>query len=427
MQSTIEGRPESKIREAQFKFGRLMREINHKITAGDDFKSILNFLFDSLNTIIPYDRIGIALIENGQLCSKWMKSKLPSGNLGPGYCGPLAGSSLKHILETGQPRIINDLVQYGVQRPESESTKLALKDGIRSSLTCPVYSDGAPIGIVFFSSGKSDTYKSEHIETYLEIADELSFVINQDRIRREAVHGRSTSQNVRMLLHDLKSPLGVIQGFLQIAQDESWYENLDQDAKKIFETLKRNAVHMNELLNELAELNHLNFYGSKLEVSEVSMSEFLSEISVSGLEMASKKSIAFKLECSSNLPDKAFFDPLKVRRAIDNLISNAVKYSARQTSIRLVISFLKVQLIFEVIDQGLGIPEHELPKLFREFGKTSVRPTEGESSSGIGLAIVKKIVEQHGGQVSIRSEVGKGSTFGFWIPLNQIGSRRISH
>lgn len=416
MSLSVESPTQSKIREAQFQFGRLMREINHKISAGDEFKNILNFLFDSLDTIIPYDRIGIALIEDGQLCAKWMNSKLPGGNLGPGYCGPLAGSSLKHILETGQPRIINDLVQYGMQKPDSESTKLALKDGIKSSLTCPVYSDGAPVGVVFFSSGKPNTYKSEHIETYLEIADELSFVINQDRIRQEAAHGRSTSQNVRMLLHDLKSPLGVIQGFLQIAQDESWYETLDQDAKKIFDTLQRNAFHMHDLLNELAELNHLNFHGNKADECEVSLKEFLSEIATAARDLASKKSITFKLECSNDLPEKAFFDPLKIRRAIDNLLSNAVKYSARQTCVRLVISFRNEQLHCEVVDQGQGIPESEFPKLFQEFGKTSVRPTEGESSSGIGLAIVRKIVEQHGGNVSIHSEVGKGSTFGFWIP-----------
>ncbi|MBX2996816.1 MAG: GAF domain-containing sensor histidine kinase [Bdellovibrionaceae bacterium] len=417
MSLSVEGPSQSKIREAQFQFGRLMREINHKITAGDEFKSILNFLFDSLDTIIPYDRIGIALIEDGQLCAKWMRSKLPSGNLGPGYSGPLAGSSLKQILETGQPRIINDLVRYGLQKPESESTKLALKDGIKSSLTCPVYSDGAPVGVVFFSSGKPDTYKSEHIETYLEIADELSFVISQDRIRREAVHGRSTSQNVRMLLHDLKSPLGVIQGFLQIAQDEAWYEALDQDAKKVFETLQRNAFHMHDLLNELAELNHLNFHGNKAEECLVVLKEFFSEIATAAQDLASKKSISFRLECGCDLPEKTFFDPLKIRRAIDNLLSNAVKYSARDTSIRLVINARNEQLHVDVIDQGLGIPEGEFPKLFQEFGKTSVRPTEGESSSGIGLAIVKKIVEQHGGQISMSSEVGKGSTFSFWIPV----------
>lgn len=420
MSLLVEGPPISKIREAQFQFGRLMREINCKITAGEEFKSILNFLFDSLDTIIPYDRIGIALIEDGQLCAKWMKSKIESGNLGPGYCGPLAGSSLKQILETGQPRIINDLVQYGLQKPDSESTKLAIKDGIKSSLTCPVYSDGAPVGVVFFSSGNANTYKSEHIETYLEIADELSFVLNQDRIRKEAMHGRSTSQNVRMLLHDLKSPLGVIQGFLQIAQDENWYEALDQDAKKIFATLQRNASHMHELLNELAELNHLNFQDGKNVVREVPLNEFISEVAVAGRDMASKKSIKFELETSDFLPINAFFDHLKIRRVIDNLVSNAVKYSARETTICLVVSFYNEQLHFAVIDQGLGIPEKEFPKLFKEFGKTSVRPTEGESSSGIGLAIAKKIVEQHGGQISLRSEVGNGSTFSFSIPIKKM-------
>lgn len=420
MSLSVEGSSQSKIREAQFQFGRLMREINHKITAGDDFKSILNFLYDSLNTIIPYDRIGIALIEDGQLCSQWMKSKMPSGHLGPGYCGPLAGSSLQQILETGQPRIINDLIQYGLQKPHSESTKLALKDGIRSSLTCPVYSNGAPIGIVFFSSGKPNTYKSEHIETYLEIADELSFVIGQDRIRREAAHVRSSSQNVRMLLHDLKSPLGVIQGFLQIAKDEDWYSKLDQDAKKIFGTLERNAVHMHELLNELAEINHLNFHGNKLEVYEVNLEKFISEVAVVGREVASKKAITFELEWNPTCPEKASFDPMMIRRVLDNLISNAVKYSERNTTVRLRISADHELLHFDVSDQGLGIPEGEFPKLFREFGKTSVRPTEQESSSGIGLAIVKKVVEQHAGQVSVRSEVGKGSTFSFSIPLKSV-------
>jgi signal transduction histidine kinase len=412
-----EGSSSSKVKEAQFQFGRLMREINHKITAGGDFNSVLDFLYDSLNSIIPYDRIGIALIENDRLCSKWMKSNIPSGHLGIGYCGPLAGSSLNVILETGRPRIINDLVQYSLEKPESESTKLALRDGIRSSLTCPIYSYRTAVGIVFFSSGKPGTYQSEHIETYLEIADELSFIINQDRIRREAAAAKSASQSVRMLLHDLKSPLAVIQGFLQLAQGEAWHQSLEPDAKYIFETLNRNAIHMHDLLNELTELSHLNFQANTMEFHEVQLLDFVSEVATAGRDVLSKKSIELKVEYGDELPVTAVFDPLKIRRAIDNLLSNAAKYSNRQTTVRLAASVRNGRLHFEVIDEGLGVPDGELQKLFREFGKTSVRPTEGESSSGIGLAIVRKIVELHGGQVSVISQVGKGSTFSFWIPL----------
>lgn len=423
MSLAMEGTTETRLREAQFKFGRLIREINRKIVAGNDFKTILDFLFEALNTIIPYDRIGIALIEGeGKtrlLCTKWMKTRLPTTYMGIGFRGPLEGSSLQSILETGRPRIINDLVQYAHGKPESRYTRLALKDGIRSSLTCPIYSDSVPIGMVFFSSGVPNTYMTEHIETYLEIADEFSFIINQDRVRCEAAVVKSTSQSVRMLLHDLKSPVGVIQGFLQLAKDENWYETLGQDGKSIFAALERNADHMLELLNDLAELGQLNSQAGKVGIFEVSFRDFLQEMDRAGQDLASKKSISFVLENPEGLPDKAHFDPLKIRRVIDNLLSNAVKYSARGTNVRLSVCLHNEQLHFEVADQGQGIPENELCKLFQEFSKTSVRPTEGESSSGIGLAIVKKIVEQHSGQIGVRSEVGKGSSFSFWIPMKQ--------
>ena len=421
MSLSYEGSPPNKVNEGQFHFGRLMRQINHKITAGQDFKSIFEFLFESLDPIIPYDRIGIALIEGSgemaELHCKWMKSKMQSGHLGVGFRGPLHGSRLQDIIQVGRPRIINDLSQYSLEKPESVSAKLALKDGIRSSLTCPIFSDKGPMGVVFFSSSKPNTYKAEHIDIYLEIADELSFVINQDRIRSEAKHIKSSGQNVRMLLHDLKAPLGIIQGFLEIAQDESWYDTLDGDAKNIFSTLVRNASHMHILLNELAELNQLNFEGANVNISQVSLRDFITELNTVGKELASKKLIRFELNCEIELPANAEFDPLKIRRAINNLLSNAVKYSPRFSNVNLAVSYRQNQLHFEVSDNGQGIPESELPKLFKEFGKTSVLPTEGESSSGIGLAIVKKIVEQHGGEVAVRSQVGIGSTFSFWIPL----------
>jgi hypothetical protein len=71
-----------------------------------------------------------------------------------------------------------------------------------------------------------------------------------------------------------------------------------------------------------------------------------------------------------------------------------------------------------VQDQGQGIPESELPKMFTEFGKTSVRPTGGEKSIGLGLAIVKRMVEAHGGRIWVESQVGVGSTFTFTLPLS---------
>ena len=147
----------------QLRWGRLLGEINHKLSEGQDYDKILDFLFDSLDNIIPYDRIAIALVDDDgsqpKICSKWVRSKFPFSNIVAGYCAPLEGSSLKNILETGQPRIINDLIQYSHDHPGSESTKLILKDGIRSSLSCPLTANKKFVGIVFFSSKDTQTYK----------------------------------------------------------------------------------------------------------------------------------------------------------------------------------------------------------------------------------------------------------------------------
>ncbi|HLT23191.1 MAG TPA: GAF domain-containing protein, partial [Bacteriovoracaceae bacterium] len=157
--------------------GRILGEVSSKLSSGDNFNEILDFLFYSLDLIIPFDRIGIALLEDEnkdshspQICSKWLRSKLPTTYLDENYCAPIKGSSLEKILKTGTPRIINDLVQYEREHPQSHSTKLIVKEGIRSSLTCPLKSEGKYIGIVFFSSSTPGTYKDVHVQTYLKIA-----------------------------------------------------------------------------------------------------------------------------------------------------------------------------------------------------------------------------------------------------------------
>ncbi len=404
--------------ETQFRIGRILGEINHRLGEGKEFSEILDFLFDSLNTVIPYDRIGIALVEgevgHQKVCAKWMKSKIPASHIVKGYCASLEGSSLQQILETGEPRIINDLMSYSQAHPQSESTKLIIKDGIRSSLTCPLKANNRFIGIVFFSSKDLNTYQSEHVQTYLELADQLSLIIEYGRLRSSDV---SKNQNLRMILHDLRSPLGVIEGFLNLANDMYWYEGLDPAVKRVFSVLQKNSHYMLELLEELSELSQLDAQEGRIEQREITLGGFIAELAMRGRELSEKKEISFSISTTSGLPTRVRMNASGIRRVLDNLITNAVKYSARGTRMQILLRSNKDRLIFEVKDEGQGIPETELPKLFREFGRTSVQPTEGERSTGLGLAIAKKIVEQHGGQISVESEVGRGSVFTFWLPL----------
>ncbi|MGE0526593.1 MAG: GAF domain-containing sensor histidine kinase [Bdellovibrionales bacterium] len=397
-------------------FSGIIQKINEQLGTGVAFDQLLDFVFESLGLMIPYDRMGIAVLEGKVLRLTWVRSKVLVRHLAKNYSAPVKGSSLEQLLKSGKPRIIDDLREYLCQHPNSASTKLILQDGIVSSLTCPLIANGKPIGVVFFSSCKPYTYQDQHINTFMALAAELAVVVEQASLRKYFDEGQSRESSFSRVLHDLKSPLTLIQGFIELARGEPWYEELRPEAKKVCETLARNTKFMFDLLNELGELGQLGRSASESAVDLVNLPPFCSEMASYGKILAEKKEIHFEAVFDSNLPKTASFDPGKIRRVLDNLITNAVKFSDRGSTIRMQITFGNDRLIFSVTDEGHGIPESELPKLFLEFGKTSTRPTEGEGSTGLGLAIAKKLVEQHGGLISAQSQLKKGSTFSFWIP-----------
>ena len=109
-------------------------------------------------------------------------------------------------------------------------------------------------------------------------------------------------------------------------------------------------------------------------------------------------------------------DPHRIDQVMNNLITNAIKFSYPNTTITLRARVLDQDVSISVQDQGQGIPAQEVYTLFTEFGKTSVRSTAGEKSTGLGLAIAKRIVALHGGRIWAESQVGIGSIFTFTLP-----------
>jgi two-component system sensor histidine kinase/response regulator len=120
-----------------------------------------------------------------------------------------------------------------------------------------------------------------------------------------------------------------------------------------------------------------------------------------------------------DVPD-ARFDSVRVGEAIDNLISNAIKFSPRGTTVRVGVSRTSRPtdaVLVSVRDEGPGLTDNDRLRLFQKFEKLSARPTDGEQSTGLGLSIVKKIVDAHGGVVTVESTPGSGATFAFTVPL----------
>jgi GAF domain-containing protein len=164
-----------------------LARIAEKVNAGLFLDEVLDYVYASFREIIPYDRIGCSLLEDDGrvLRARWARSEAPVLRLTLGYAGTMQGSSLQQVLETGRPRILNDLEEYLRQHPRSELTRLIVEEGVRSSLTCPLINDGKPIGFIFFSSFQPDTYRDVHVELFLQIAGALAGIVEKSRSYKE--------------------------------------------------------------------------------------------------------------------------------------------------------------------------------------------------------------------------------------------------
>ena len=158
---------------------------------GVHLEGVLEHVYTGFTGVIPFDRIGCAfLTRNGRAVQAfWAKSTLGETHLGTGYAQPMAGSSLEAVLQTRQPRILNDLVAYLADHPQSDSTRRIVAEGGRSSLTCPLVVGDVPLGFLFFTSAHPHAYTSGHQSLFRQIASQVSVVLQKsqayDRLKHQ--------------------------------------------------------------------------------------------------------------------------------------------------------------------------------------------------------------------------------------------------
>jgi signal transduction histidine kinase len=398
---------------------RSLVRVTEKINAGKLPDEVLNHVFDSFADLVPYDRIGFSLIEpDGETArAVWARTRAREIKLAQGYRARLDETSLRRILESRRPRILNDLAAYAREHPGSASTRLIVEEGMRSSLTCPLVAAGQPIGFLFFSSMQPGVYSEEHVALIQEIAGQLALIVEKSRLYERLVE-LNVQKNALLGIaaHDLRGPIAVIQGFIEVLQEEV-AGPITGKQQEVMAVIRRACGSMLTLIDNFLDISAIEAGRLELEPRDVELRGFLEECATTNRMLARAKSIVLELEIAHDVPPVVRFDPGRVNQVLNNLVGNAIKFSHVGKTITLSASVGGDALELAVADQGQGIPPDELPRLFSSFGRGSVRPTAGERSTGLGLAIVKRMVEAHGGSVAAESRVGLGSVFRVRLPL----------
>ncbi len=225
---------------------------------------------------------------------------------------------------------------------------------------------------------------------------------------------------IGMASHDLRNPLASIRGLSEFLAESG---PLNEDQIEIIETIQSTSSSMLHLVDELLDLSVIESGEEHSEAEPCQLCEVVSSSLNIYQFTANKKSIKLELE-DRGMPDLLMLDKTQFRRLMDNLLSNAVKYSPLGSFIRVVTEHVDGVLKIAIEDEGPGIPEHEMHKLFTDFGKTSVQPTGNETSTGLGLAICKKIAESHRGRVYAENrEDRSGARFTIELDTNLLAVR----
>lgn len=225
---------------------------------------------------------------------------------------------------------------------------------------------------------------------------------------------------IRVAAHDLKNPLSVILSYLDMLQANP--ETMDIDRPRIYASMIRSAERMEKIINEVLSLEHIEKIVQNLTSVPFDLGERVS-IAIEDFEMqAEAKGLHLYTDVLDDSTCWVTGDEIQLFEAISNFLSNAIKYTPAGGRIDVRLTCDGENARFEVVDTGFGIPAEQQPNLFQAFFRAKTTETRDIEGSGLGLFLTKSIIERQGGTLIFHSEYGKGSTFGFTMPLTRMAS-----
>ena len=313
------------------------------------------------------------------------------------------------------------VVMLSGQRTAAEHQAEAVAAGADGYLAKPIEPAALRAHVLaFLRIRQNEEDLRESSRRYREQADEL-----REANRRLEEYNRLKAEFVANMSHELRTPLTAIIGFAQLAQlTRGGDGEMPKRYADAFERILRNGQHLLALINDVLDVSKIEAGRMKIHREHIDLVEVVQNAFGELQSLAERKGLEYRLRVPERLP-LAYTDPLRVRQIVINLLSNAAKFTARGRVEAELVAHGDAHFRIVVRDTGIGIEERSLSIIFERFRQVDGSMTRSASGVGLGLSIVRQIVDLLGGEIEVTSKVGEGSTFTVTLPLSApVGSVR---